>query len=65
MLNIKNIFLTTSLALASLLSVGVLDRAAAATTTSEDLNRDSSQALRILYRTNPLPPKFPRRPGRF
>lgn len=54
MTNARQIFLALGLAVASALSVSVatFDRANAAT--AEDLNRDADQALRSLYRTNPV-----------
>ncbi len=56
MINIRSIFLVTSLAMATMVAaivtVGAIDRANAAT--AEDLNKDADQALQNLYRTNPV-----------
>lgn len=56
MLNIRNIFLTTSLVMAtmtaSIATLGMLDHASAAT--AEDLNKDVDQALLSLYKVNPV-----------
>ncbi len=56
MTNIRNLFLATSLALATVVTatatVATMDRAHAAT--AEDLNADANQALQKLYRTNPV-----------
>lgn len=55
-INIRSIFLATSLAMATMVTaivtVGAIDRANAAT--AEDLNKDADQALQNLYRTNPV-----------
>ncbi|KAB7739167.1 twin-arginine translocation pathway signal protein [Parvibaculum sedimenti] len=55
-INIRSIFLATSLAVATVAATAVFagaqDRANAAT--AEDLNKDSDQALQMLYKTNPL-----------
>lgn len=55
-INIRSIFLATSLAVATVATTavfsGVQDRANAAT--AEDLNKDADQALQMLYKTNPL-----------
>ncbi len=51
-MNIRSIFLATSLALATIVSPIMLNRAGAAT--AEDINRDADQALQTLYRTNPV-----------
>jgi lipid-binding SYLF domain-containing protein len=51
-MNIRGIFLATALAAGTIGSVSLFDCASAATT--EDLNRDSNQALEKLYRTNPV-----------
>ncbi len=55
-MNIRSIFLATSLAMATMVAaivtVGAIDRANAAT--AEDLNKDADQALQNLYRTNPV-----------
>lgn len=50
-MNTRNLFLATSLALASLAPVGFVASANAASTS--DLNRDSNAALDTLYRSNP------------
>ncbi len=52
MLKIRGILLATAFAIAALGSVGVFDRANAAT--AEDINRDSDRALQKLYESNPL-----------
>jgi len=54
MTNTRQMFLALGLAVASALpvSVATFDRANAAT--AEDLNKDASQALQTLYKTNPL-----------
>ncbi len=56
MANVRSFFLAISLAMATMaaamVSTGTLDRAHAAT--AEDLNRDADQALRALYKTNPV-----------
>lgn len=52
MMNVRGIFLVTSLAMATILSTAIVDRAKAATT--EDINKDSDQALQLLYKTNPI-----------
>jgi len=54
MINARQLFMALALAAASALSVPVLmfDRANAAT--AEDLNQDADQALKTLYRTNPV-----------
>lgn len=54
MTNTRQIFLALGLAAASALpvSVATFDRAYAAT--AEDLNKDADQALKTLYRTNPV-----------
>jgi lipid-binding SYLF domain-containing protein len=49
-MNIRNILLATSLAMAAMLPVGLSSRANAAT--AEDLDRDSVQALQSLYKTS-------------
>jgi lipid-binding SYLF domain-containing protein len=49
-MNIRGILLATSLATAAMVSVGVFEYANAAT--AEDLDKDSDQALQMLYRTN-------------
>lgn len=51
MMNIRTILLATAIATATLTSAGMIVPASAATTA--DLNRDSDQALQMLYRTNP------------
>lgn len=50
-MNIRTLFLATSLAISSLMSVTVAGTAAAAS--AEDLNRDATEALQKLYKTNP------------
>jgi len=54
MTNARRMFLALGLAVASALplTLASFDRAGAAT--AEDLNRDADQALRSLYRTNPV-----------
>jgi lipid-binding SYLF domain-containing protein len=52
MINIRAIFLATALATAAVGSAGVFDHASAAT--AADLNRDSDEALRKLYESNPV-----------
>jgi lipid-binding SYLF domain-containing protein len=52
MMNVRGIFLATSLATATLVSSAIVDRANAAA--AEDINRDSDQALQMLYKTNPV-----------
>lgn len=51
-MNIRGILVALSVATATILSAGAFDRANAAT--AEDLNRDADQALRLLYKTNPV-----------
>lgn len=51
MMNIRNFSLASIFAIASLVSVGMFDRASAAT--AEDLHKDADQALELLYKTNP------------
>ncbi|MDZ4381737.1 MAG: lipid-binding SYLF domain-containing protein [Parvibaculum sp.] len=51
MMNIRTFSLASILAIATLVSAGMFDRANAATL--EDLNRDADQALELLYKTNP------------
>jgi lipid-binding SYLF domain-containing protein len=51
-MKIRNLFLATSLALAAMAPLAMSDRANASPTT-EDINRDSTQALETLYRSNP------------
>jgi lipid-binding SYLF domain-containing protein len=52
MMNIRTILLATSLATATMIPIGMVSSANAAT--AEDLNRDSDQALQMLYKTNPF-----------
>jgi lipid-binding SYLF domain-containing protein len=59
MINIRSIFLATSLATAAMVSVGMFASASAAT--AEDLNKDSNQALQTLYKTNPVAEKISHR----
>jgi lipid-binding SYLF domain-containing protein len=53
MIKIRNLFLAGALAAAAMAPVALPDRAHAAGPTVADLNRDSDQALQLLYRTNP------------
>jgi lipid-binding SYLF domain-containing protein len=52
MMNIRGIFLATALATASIVSVGMIAPAYAAS--EADLNRDSDQALQTLYKLHPF-----------
>lgn len=52
MMSIRNFSLVSLLAISTLVSIGISDRASAATT--EDLNREADQALELLYKTNPV-----------
>jgi lipid-binding SYLF domain-containing protein len=52
MMNIRNIFLATTLATAALMTVGMTAPAYAAT--EVDLNKDSDQALQTLYKLHPF-----------
>jgi lipid-binding SYLF domain-containing protein len=52
MMNVRSIFLATSLATATLVSSAMLDRANAAA--AADINRDSDHALQMLYKTIPV-----------
>jgi lipid-binding SYLF domain-containing protein len=52
MTNLRNAFLAFIVAAASVLATGAANHASAAT--PEDLNRDSRQALQLLYKTKPL-----------
>ena len=52
MMNLRTILLSTSLATAALMSVGMTAPAIAATAT--DLNKDSDQALQTLYKLHPF-----------
>ena len=56
MTNIRNLFLATSLAVATITvataTVGTMNRAQAAT--AQDLNVDANQALQTLYKANPV-----------
>ena len=54
MTNLRNVFLAFILAAASVLALGVPNQASAASATPQDLDRDSRQALQLLYKTNPL-----------
>ena len=58
MINTKQIFLALGLVATSALAVSVttFDRANAAT--AEDFNKDADQALKLLYRTNPVADKI-------
>ncbi|MBU6299163.1 MAG: lipid-binding SYLF domain-containing protein [Alphaproteobacteria bacterium] len=51
-MQLRTILLASALATAAIVSASVFSYASAATTA--DLNRDSDQALRMLYRTNPV-----------
>lgn len=51
-MNIRGIFLATSLAIAAAVTANMPERANAAT--EADLARDGDQALELLYRTNPV-----------
>lgn len=51
-MNIRHIFLLSSLAVATMLSTSVFDCASAAT--AEDLNRDAEQSLQMLYKSNAI-----------
>src|SRR5579864_6537085 len=53
-MNIRKIFLATALASATMVPVAALDAANAASATSDELNTDSTAALRNLYRTHPF-----------
>lgn len=52
MMSIRNFSLVGLLAISTLVSISIYDRASAATT--EDLNREADQALELLYKTNPV-----------
>jgi lipid-binding SYLF domain-containing protein len=52
MYNIRRNLLTLILATASIVSMGVMNQASAAT--AEDLDKDSRQALQTLYKTEPV-----------
>ena len=56
MMNIRAILLATSLATATLMTVGLSAPAYAAT--AADLNKDSDQALQTLYKIHPFAEKF-------
>jgi len=56
MVNVRNIFLAILFAVASLTSMSTASQASA--TTAQELDRDSSQALQVLYKTNPLAEKL-------
>ncbi len=56
MMNLRNILLATSLSVASLVPVAAFAPAIAASST--DLDHDSAQALRTLYKSNPLAEKI-------
>lgn len=56
MSNIRIFFLTLMLVMASFIHMGVTHQANA--TTAEDLDKESSQALQNLYKTNPLAKKL-------
>jgi hypothetical protein len=52
--SIRAILMATALAAASVVATAPFDHAsAAAATTAAELNRDSDQALQMLYRTSP------------
>jgi lipid-binding SYLF domain-containing protein len=51
MIKIRSLFLATALAMVAMTPVTMFDRAEAAGT--DDINRDSDQALQLLYSTNP------------
>jgi lipid-binding SYLF domain-containing protein len=53
MMKTRSLFLATALAAAAVAPVTIPDRAHAAAATVDELNRDSDQALQLLYRTNP------------
>lgn len=52
MMNVRGFFLAISVAMATMVSMSVLDCANAAT--AEDLNRDADHALQMLYKANPI-----------
>jgi lipid-binding SYLF domain-containing protein len=52
MTKIRNLILATSLAVAAIAPATLIDRANAASSTTE-LNRDANQALQLLYSSNP------------
>jgi len=54
MTNTKRIFLALALASAAALPISAGTFATANAATAEDLNKDASQALQLLYKTNPL-----------
>jgi lipid-binding SYLF domain-containing protein len=54
MTNTKQVFLTLMLAGASAIPISATAFVAANAATAEDLNKDASQALQILYKTNPV-----------
>ncbi len=54
MTNTRQIFLTLMLASATALPISAATFNSATAATAEDLNNDASQALRTLYRTNPV-----------
>lgn len=59
MINIRNIFLALMLATAFVLPIGAINSASAAT--AQDLDKDSRQALRTLYKTNALADQLSRK----
>ncbi|MGA7675189.1 MAG: YSC84-related protein [Rhizomicrobium sp.] len=52
MMNLRSVFLATALATAAIVPLGMVGCAYAAS--EADLNRDSDQALQLLYRTHPF-----------
>jgi lipid-binding SYLF domain-containing protein len=54
MANTKEIFLAFGLALAVATPITALTLSGAAAATADDLNKDASEALQTLYRTNPV-----------
>jgi len=53
MMKIRNLLLAGALAAATIAPVAMPSRAHAAAASIDELNRDSEQALQLLYRTNP------------
>jgi len=58
MTNTRQMFLALGLAVASALTVTVMNSDCAYAATAEDLNKDANQALQTLYRTNPVAEKI-------
>jgi lipid-binding SYLF domain-containing protein len=52
MTKIRNLFLATSLAMAAIAPLTIIDRANASPASTDELNRDANQALQQLYHSN-------------